>query len=77
MEVFLLTSKFVGCCKVEVFDKQKDLAFPMLVMYPTDTASKPVAFGPFFQRRRWTRRLHMADFLSEYDLSAKACQAGD
>ena len=43
-----LMSKFVGCCKVEVFDKENDLTFPMLVMYPTNTASKPVAFGPFF-----------------------------
>jgi predicted dienelactone hydrolase len=40
-------NEFVGCCKVEVFDKENDITFPMLVMYPTDTASKPVAFGPF------------------------------
>jgi len=40
-------SKFVGCCKVEVFDKENDITFPMLVMYSTNTASTPVAFGPF------------------------------
>ncbi len=40
-------NNFVGCCKVEVFDKENDITFPMLVMYPTNTASTPVAFGPF------------------------------
>lgn len=40
-------NKFVGCCKVEAFDKENAITFPMLVMYPTNTASTPVAFGPF------------------------------
>ncbi len=40
-------NQFVGCCKVEVCDKENDITFPLLVMYPTNTASTPVAFGPF------------------------------
>jgi predicted dienelactone hydrolase len=40
-------NKFVGCCKAEVFDKENDITFPMLVMYPTNAASTSVAFGPF------------------------------
>jgi len=40
-------SKFAGCSKVEVFDKENDITFPALVMYPTNAASTPVAFGPF------------------------------
>ncbi|MDZ7267569.1 MAG: dienelactone hydrolase family protein [candidate division KSB1 bacterium] len=40
-------NQFAGCCKVEVFDKENDITFPTLVMYPTNTASTPVAFGPF------------------------------
>ena len=40
-------NQFVGCCKVDVFDKENDITFPMLVMYATNTASTTVAFGPF------------------------------
>lgn len=39
--------KFVGCCKVEVCDKENDIIFPMLARYPTNTASTPVAFEAF------------------------------
>jgi len=40
-------SKFVGCNKVEAFDKENAITFPLLIMYPTNAASTPVAFGPF------------------------------
>lgn len=40
-------NQLAGCSKVEVFDKENDITFPLLVMYPTSTASTPVAFGPF------------------------------
>ena len=40
-------SKAVGCCRLEVFDRQKGISFPMLVMFPTDTVSSPVQFGPY------------------------------
>lgn len=40
-------NQFAGCCKVEVCDEQNAITFPTLVMYPTNTASTPVAFGPF------------------------------
>lgn len=40
-------SKFAGCRKVEVFDKENNITFPALVMYPTNAAATPVAFGPF------------------------------
>ena len=39
--------EFVGCCKIEVYDQQTGITFPVLVLYPTETASSPVAFGPF------------------------------
>lgn len=40
-------NQFVGCCNMAVFDEHTGITFPMLVMYPTDMPSKPVAFGPF------------------------------
>lgn len=40
-------TKFVGCCTLEVSDKEDEITFPLLVMYPTNTAAQTVAFGPF------------------------------
>lgn len=40
-------NQFAGCCKVGVCDEQNAITFSTLVMYPTNTASTPVAFGPF------------------------------
>ena len=36
-----------GCQKIEIFDPQHAITFPMLVLYPTRTAASSVAFGPF------------------------------
>lgn len=40
-------STFAGFRKFEVHDEDLDITFPMLVLYPTSTPSKPAAFGPF------------------------------
>jgi len=38
---------FVGIHNLRVMDESKDIAFPVLVMYPTRVSSAPVSFGPF------------------------------
>ena len=38
---------FIGFRKIEIHDKQKDITFPMFVMYPTEVSSKTVAMGPY------------------------------
>ncbi len=38
---------FVGCRSLRVIDESKDVAFPLVVMYPTRVPSVPVAFGPY------------------------------
>jgi predicted dienelactone hydrolase len=39
--------KFVGSRSLRVIDESKDIAFPVLVMYPTRVPSVPVTFGPY------------------------------
>jgi predicted dienelactone hydrolase len=38
---------FVGSRSLRVIDESKDIAFPVMVMYPTQVPSVPVAFGPY------------------------------
>ena len=38
---------FTGSHQILVKDESNNLSFPVLVQYPTDTPSAPVAFGPF------------------------------
>ncbi|HEY6872078.1 MAG TPA: alpha/beta fold hydrolase [Geobacteraceae bacterium] len=38
---------FVGIRTLRVIDEPKDIAFPVLVMYPTRVPSAPVTLGPF------------------------------
>jgi len=38
---------FVGIRSLRVIDQSKDIAFPVLVMYPTRVPSVPVTFGPY------------------------------
>lgn len=39
---------FVGSRSLRVIDESKDIAFPVLVMYPTRVPSVPVTFGPYY-----------------------------
>jgi predicted dienelactone hydrolase len=38
---------FVGSLNLTITDPEKNLTFPSLVFYPTETPSTPVAFGPY------------------------------
>ncbi len=38
---------FVGSLNLAITDKEKNLSFPCLVFYPTETPSTSVAFGPY------------------------------
>ncbi|PHV08670.1 alpha/beta hydrolase [Janthinobacterium sp. BJB412] len=36
-----------GCRSVQVGDAERGLSFPLLLLYPTDAAEAPLAFGPY------------------------------
>jgi len=38
---------FVGSRQLTVRDEMKNISFPVLVQYPTDEVSRPIAFGPY------------------------------
>ncbi len=40
-------TKFVGSRSMQVQDRAKNISFPVLMMYPTQVPSSPVAFGPY------------------------------
>ena len=38
---------YVGCKKIQIRDESKDVFFNVLVQYPTNESSAPIAFGPY------------------------------
>ncbi len=38
---------YPGCRNLAVDDEQQDVDFPVILLYPSDSPSTPVAFGPF------------------------------
>lgn len=38
---------YVGCKEIQIIDESKDDFFNVLVQYPTNESSAPIAFGPY------------------------------
>jgi predicted dienelactone hydrolase len=38
---------YVGCKEIQIRDESKDVFFNVLVQYPTNESSNPIAFGPY------------------------------